>query len=1059
MKKESAYRNMKKNKKQYWKGLEQLTNHPEFVKYAEKEFPDELPYEKGKLTGEGGSSRRDFLKLMGFGIAAASLAACEAPVRKAIPYLNKPVDVNPGIPNYYASTYMNGGDYASIVVKTREGRPIKIEPNMLSDISGKGTTPQVEASVLSLYDSERLTSPMINGEPADWEEFDVHIKSILDNIAIDGGAVRIISKTILSPSTKSVISEFINRYPATQHIMYDPVSVYGMIKANEISFAKPVIPEYHFDQANVVVSFAADFLGTWINPGKFSSDFIKNRKIDASKKEMSRLYQYETNFSLTGANADYRIPIRPSAEGLIVANLFNKLAGKAGVGKVNVPNIDVPHLDKAAEDLWSNKGKSLVVAGSNDVNIQLMVNTINYILDNYGKKVLDINAPVYFRQGNDEKMQAFVEDLKNKNIDGVIFLDCNPVYDHPLGKNIKDGIKDIMLKISTAGRMDETAESVDYVGPDHHFLESWNDAAPQKGFYSLVQPAITPLFNTRQAQDSLLKWAGLGEKEYYNYLRDYWKKHVFITQSKEFDFDVFFDKCLHDGLYKEESPVQDILFTPTAFSVNISDVAQKLNDRYRENNVSIELALYETIAMRNGSEANNPWLQELPDPVTKACWGNYLTISQAMARELNIKMVESDTILVELKIGGTVMKLPALIQPGQAKGTVGLAFGYGRSKAGKVGNKVGVNAFPLIKTVDNIHSHIDFTDVSLTVTTEAAKIPQTQTHHTYMERDFVIREATLNDYKNSSGDLFRQPHIAVSNALEKTLGDKKVDGKMKPGEISLWKGHDYNNHHWNMTIDLNACIGCGACSVACQAENNVPVVGKEEVLNRREMTWIRIDRYFSSEEGASSYSELEKAAENPEVVFQPMMCQHCNNAPCETVCPVAATTHSTEGLNQMVYNRCIGTRYCANNCPYKVRRFNWFKYQQNEQFPDNLAMNSDLGRMVLNPDVTVRSRGVMEKCSFCVQRIQYGKLEAKKDGRRVRDGEVVPACASACPTDAITFGDINDAESQVSKQLKLKVSEDKKIVGEERAYNVLEEVNTSPNVWYLAKIRNKEENA
>ena len=421
---------MKDNKKQYWKGVEQLTNHPEFVKYAGKEFPQDLPYKEGVLQEEeDGSSRRDFLKLMGFSVAAASLAACEAPVRKAIPYLNKPEAIDPGIPNYYASTYTNGGNYCSIVVKTREGRPIKVEPNKLSKISGGGTTAQAEASVLSLYDKARLNKPAINNSVVEWAELDQQIRTKLANIVSGGGQIRIVSKTILSPSTKAVIQEFINKYPGTELVMYDPVSSYGIVKANQESFGKAVIPSYDFAKAQTVVSFGADFLGTWINPNKFSRDFIQNRKLDHGKKAMSRLYQFETNLSLTGANADYRTPIKPSAEGLAVASLYNMLAAKAGRPAINAPKVDVDHLTAAANDLWSNRGKSLVVSGSNDVHVQIVVNAINDMLQNIGTTI-DLKTPVYFRQGNDEQMKQFVSDLGSGSIKGVIFLNCNPVYDY-----------------------------------------------------------------------------------------------------------------------------------------------------------------------------------------------------------------------------------------------------------------------------------------------------------------------------------------------------------------------------------------------------------------------------------------------------------------------------------------------------------------------------------------------------------------------------------------------------------------------------------------------------
>ena len=1050
---------MKENKKQYWKGVEQLTNHPEFVKYASKEFPQELPYNDGILDeNEGSSSRRDFLKLMGFSVAAASLAACEAPVRKAIPYLNKPEEVNPGIPNYYASTYANGGNYCSIVVKTREGRPIKIEPNKLSKISGNATGAQVEASVLSLYDKARLTSPAINNSQVEWNELDSQIRTKLESIASGGGQIRIVSKTILSPSTKAVIQEFASRYPQTELVMYDPVSSYGIVKANENSFGRAVIPLYNFDKAKAVVSIGADFLGTWINPNKFSHDFIQNRKLNGTNQEMSRLYAFESNLSLTGANADYRTPIKPSQEGLVVASLYNLLANKAGRAQISIEKIEAAYLNEAANDLWNSKGASLVVSGSNDPNVQIMVNAINDLLENIGSTI-DLRTPVNFRQGNDEQMKQFVSDLSAGKIQGVIFLNSNPIYDHYLGADIQKALEKVNLKVSICERMDETASEVDYVAPDHHFLESWGDANPVEGEYSLCQPTISPLFNTRQAQESLLTWAGSQDVDFYEYLKDYWKENIFTTQNKQLDFQTFFDQSLHDGVFSMGPRAMTLEMI--VFGGDLSAAASNITSTYKSNNSEIELALYETIAIGDGSQANNPWLQETPDPITKACWDNYLTISQAMANEIGVEVVEGSTYSANLTVGNTTMSLPLIVQPGQARGTMGLAIGYGRTKAGRVANNIGVNAYPLISQQGGLPSLNITAEISVALRDDMTKVAHAQTHHTFMNREFVVQEATLKQYRSDPAHTFHRPKIAVSDFLEGELGGEgeKMDGKLQPREISLWKGHEYNNHHWTMAVDLNSCIGCSSCSVACVAENNVPVVGKEEVLNRREMTWLRIDRYYSSPESATTNAEMEEAAENPEVTFQPMMCQHCNNAPCETVCPVAATTHSTEGLNQMTYNRCIGTRYCANNCPYKVRRFNWFKYHDNKQFADNSSMNNDLGKMVLNPDVTVRSRGVMEKCTFCVQRIQYGKLEAKKKGRRVLDGEITTACASACPTDAIVFGDILDPDSRVAKMLKVKDNGDRKEVHEHRAYHVLEEINVRPNVWYLAKIRNKEENA
>lgn len=1025
---------MKETKKTYWKGLEQLTNDPEFVKYADKEFAEKLP-----LPGEqSGNSRRDFLKVMGFSVAAATLAACEAPVRKAIPYVNKPEDVDPGVPNYYASTYDTGGNYCSIVVKTREGRPIKIEGNDRSHITKGGTTAQVEASVLSLYDDTRYRGPKKDDKYISWEELD---EEVMGGLA--SGKTYIVSRTIMSPTTKAVIKDFKAKYPNTQHVSYDTQTATGILQANEESFGKKAIPSYDFSKADTIVSFGADFLGTWLSPVEYTKQYAQTRKIGPNKKKMSRHFQFESNLSLTGANADYRTPIKPSQLGSAVIALYNEIAKKAGAAGVSGGET-MKNIAMAADELWKNRSRSLVVSGSNDPSIQVLINAINDLLNNYGATI-DIENHSNYRMGDDKAMNGFIADADSGKIKNIIFLDCNPVYDHPGGARLKAALQKVAMSVSTSDRPDETAAASKLVAPNHHFLESWGDSEPKNGHLSLTQPSIRPLFKTRQAQESLLKWAG-NDTEYYSYMRDRWMQY-YTGAFEEVGYQMFLDKCLHDGFYHVEKAEENEA-TVSSFAGDISAAAAEVNRNYKGS--GIELSLYFKVANGDGTMANNPWLQEMPDPITKTTWDNYLTISQSHANELGIKKVEGKTNKIKLTSNGTSYELPVVIQPGQAKGTVGLALGYGREVSGKVGKGLGKNAYPLTSTINGTICYDVLSGVTLEVLPEKYQVAQTQTHETYMGRDFVIQETTLGAYQKDPGAGRYYPKISSW---------KSPDGHVAPGKISLWKGHEYPNHHWGLMIDMNSCTGCGACTIACQAENNVPVVGRQEVINRREMHWIRIDRYYSSDGDPEDNAALEIAAENPEVTFQPMMCQHCNNAPCETVCPVAATTHSTEGLNQMAYNRCIGTRYCANNCPYKVRRFNWFKYHDNKQFSDsNTMMNSDLGKMVLNPDVTVRSRGVMEKCSFCVQRLQYGKLEAKKEGRRPKDEDIVTACASSCPADALVFGDLNDQNSKISKMLKIKsdsVSMDKEI-GEERAYAVLEEVGTKPNVLYLTKVRNKE---
>lgn len=1029
---------MEESKKVYWKGIEQLANSQEFVKHAPHEFAQPGPEE------DLGHSRRDFLKMMGFGMSAVALAACEAPVRKSIPYVNKPLDTVASIPDYFASTYINGGEYCSILVKTREGRPIKIEGNALSKVTNGGTNAQVEASVLSLYDNARLRGPKSGTKRIEWADLDSEITGKLNQISAAGGQIRIVSNTILSPSTLAAIDRFRAKYPTAQLVQYDQVSAYGMLKANEESFGTPFIPSYDFSKANVIVSVGADFLGSWLSSTiEFTQQYARTRELSDDKKDMSRHYQFETVLSITGANADYRTQIKPSQEGAAVIALYNLVAGKAGRPTISGGDEKISNLAKAADDLWSNRGRALVVSGSNDKAIQTLVNGINEMLGSYGGTI-DANLPLNYKKGDDAAMTTFVSDAEAGRIAAVIFYNCNPVYDYPSGDKIGAAIKNISLSISTSLKEDETASLVTYKAPDHHFLESWNDAEPKRNHFSLAQPAITPIFKSRAAQESLLTWAGEANPDYFEFVQNNWRTRFFGAQTASADFQGFWDKCLYDGVF-------DLPVTPgaaTVFSGDVNAAAAAIASNYKAG--KWEAVIYESGNIGNGSQANNPLLQELPDPITKVVWDHYVTVAPKDAKEISFS--ESFTKFATIKVNGKSVKLPVMIQPGQAPGTIGIPLGYGRKKAGKVADNIGENAYPLVNLVNGSLSYSS-SNVEFAITEDSYQLAQTQTHNTYMGRNTVIQETDLASYKSSAKYPF-DPKIATW---------KDPEGKTDPELVSIWKGHDYPNHHWGMSIDLNTCIGCGSCIVACNVENNVALVGRDEVIARREMHWLRIDRYYSSDAKPDNWRDIEEASENPEVVFQPMLCQHCNNAPCETVCPVAATTHSSEGLNQMTYNRCIGTRYCANNCPYKVRRFNWFKYHDNRQFENvNPAMNTDLGKMVLNPDVTVRSRGVMEKCTFCVQRIQVGKLNARKEKRRVKDGEVVTACQAACATGAIVFGDMNDPQSKIAQLLKIRpLLKDRPTINDKesdnpRAYQVLEEIGVKPNIWYLRKVRNKD---
>ncbi|CAH0997005.1 hypothetical protein EMA8858_03142 [Emticicia aquatica] len=1001
---------MENTNKKYWKGVEELKNDIGFVKNANREFNlDDIE------TVEP-THRRDFLKVLGFSMAAVSLAACDAPVRKAIPYLNKPESVEPGIPNWYASTYAEGGDYCSILVKTREGRPVKIEGNKLSSVTKGAVSARVHASVLSLYDNEKLKAPKKGSSDIKWEDLDKEVIAALSK----GGNIRIVSNTILSPTTKKVVADFIAKYPSAKHVTYDANSSYAIVQANETSFGQAIIPSYDFSKASVIVGINADFLGTWIAPNTFAGQWAETRKVSSAKggkRTMSRHFQFETGLTITGASADYRGMIKPSQEGTLVLALYNKVAAALGGKVVGGAAIEVQNLDKCAKDLIAAKGSALVVSGSNDLAVQTIVNALNSLLGSYGSTI-DLGTPINYRQGNDAEMTAFINEVKAGQINTAIFL-SNPVYDHARGTELGDALSKVATSISFADRADETASKCKYIAPAPHYLESWNDAEPRKGFFSLTQPTISLIFNTRQAQSSLLTWAGLNA-DYQAYLKSNWTKNILSGKS--------WVQALHDGVYE---PGAGTAASSANFGGNIDVAAGEIA---KTKGSGIEVSIYESVAIGTGLQANNPWLQEMPDPISKVTWENVIAVSQKTATEQGIAQGD----WAKVTVAGKSIELPVLIQPGQANGTISIALGYGRTAAGKSGN-TGENVYPWISNGKYWAS-----DAKIEKTKDGYTLPQTQTHSTVMGRTAVVQESVLGEYVNNVKAGRFEPKIETS------------EGEKSPYQITLWNGHEKKNHSWGMVIDLNSCTGCGSCLVSCQAENNVAVVGKAEVARAREMHWIRIDRYYSSEmthdealaeKGIiGGFQALEVAAENPEVVFQPMMCQHCSNAPCETVCPVLATTHSSEGLNQMTYNRCIGTRYCANNCPYKVRRFNWFKYFENDNFDFN--MNNDLGRMVLNPDVTVRSRGVIEKCSMCVQRIQAGKLTAKKERRRPVDGEIQTACSQSCPTNAITFGDMLDPESQISKVLEVEK--------EGRAFNVLEEINVKPQMSYLVKIRNKD---
>ncbi|MCF6170495.1 MAG: Fe-S-cluster-containing hydrogenase [Bacteroidales bacterium] len=975
--------------KKYWQSLEA------YKELKKSELPQgNEPHAEFSIEGldeseiKGKSSRRDFLKMLGFSVSAVALASsCQTPIRKAIPLLNQPEDLIPGVPNFYASTFFDGIDYCSILVKTRENRPIKIEGNDLSPLTKSGTSARVQASVLNLYDDARLRKPFNNGNESDWETIDREISQQLGGLAQEGKSVVLLTSTIISPTTRKLIKEFREIYPNITWTTYDEVSASAIRKANEQNFGRAVIPFYHFDKATVIVSFNADFLGNWLLPVTFSKQFSGRRKLSNGNTDMSRLYMFESAMSLTGSNADYRIPIKPSEEGLVLMSLYNEIAGISGATTYPVPShgFDVK---QAAMDLLDNKGKSLVVSGTNNVNIQLIVNAINQLLGNYASTI-DLNKTVNLKQGDDERMRQLVAKMNQGQVAGLLMYNVNPAYNYPQTDVFISGLKKVGLKVSFAETMDETALLCDYVCPDNNYLESWNDAEAVKGYLSITQPTIQPIFNTRQFQDSLMAWGSFGG-DFSTYLEANWKG---LLSSGNPDGKSW-AKVKHDGVYTRKADAGE---TPGFIPQGL-----KLPEA---NSSGVELALYEKIGIGTGKYSNNPWLLEMPDPITTATWDNYACVSPKFAEEHQLQFEDV------VKINGQI-ELPVLVQPGQAYGTVSIALGFGRTAAGKAGNNVGQNVYRLMNG-KNSTFQLSGEVVSLEkVIGKTYPLALTQMHHT-MEGRPIARETTLRDFiKNPSSGNEKERFNEENNT-------------------TLYQKVNFDGIQWGMSIDLSSCTGCANCVIACQAENNVAVIGKEQVKNRRIMHWMRIDRYYSED------------VENPEVFHMPTMCQHCDNAPCENVCPVAATNHSTEGLNQMAYNRCIGTRYCINNCPYKVRRFNWFEFTNNNQFDYN--MNSELGKMVLNPDVIVRQRGVVEKCSLCIQRIQEKKLLAKMENRPLKEGEVVVACQQSCPTDAIGFGNLQNPSSKVSKERK-----------EKRTYHLLGHLHTLPSTTYMTKVRNKE---
>jgi MoCo/4Fe-4S cofactor protein with predicted Tat translocation signal len=1018
--------------KTYWKSADQLNEgNPIIEQLEQKEFAEHIPVNEflgdSETLEDSSTSRRDFLKYVGFSTAAATLAACEGPVIKSVPYVVQPEQIRPGVANYYATAIADGFDFGSVLIKTREGRPIKVENNSDAPVLG-GANARVHASVLSLYDVKRLQGPKANGTDISWEDLNLQVGAKLKALAATGKEVIILTQTFASPTTSKIVSDFIASYPNVKQVTYDSVSESAALDAFEAAYGVRALADYDFSKADAIVSVGADILGDW-QGGGYDSAYSKKRvpHRDHGKAQMSQHFQFEANMTLSGAAADFRVPATPTQQKNILAHLYAALTGTSVSGTLGAGM--QAKLDKAVEALKAAGSKAVVVSGIHEVGAQQLVLAIN---NHIQSEVMNANTPRLIRQASATEVAQVVTAVKNGTIGGLITVGVNPALTLADGAAFAEGLKKLDLSVAFSLKEDETALASQYIAAVPHYLEAWGDYEFKAGSFALAQPTIRPLFDTKQFQDVLLAWTG-SSQTYYDAIQANWSDAVIGSSS--------WNTVLHDGFFQTEVTTENN-YQGTDLSAEAAALATASSK-------GLELTLYTKTGMGDGQQANNPWLQEFPDPITRVSWDNYITVAAADAEAAGLKNVNVangalNGSYAQVTVGGTTLTVPVIIQPGQAKGSVGLALGYGEKAGLQEEMQVGVNAFAFYNDFNTVQ------EASIRLADGFHEFACVQLHNTLMGRGDIIKETTLEVFNTKDKEYWNAIPLVSKNHMEEEVTSEGVD---------MWQNFDRSiGHHFNLSIDLNACTGCGACVIACHSENNVPVVGKTEVRRSRDMHWLRIDRYYSSEttfagdnetkdnidglgDSLTTFGEMENPSENPQVTFQPVMCQHCNHAPCETVCPVAASSHGRQGQNHMAYNRCVGTRYCANNCPYKVRRFNWFLYNQNDEF--DYHMNNDLGRMVLNPDVVVRSRGVMEKCSMCIQKTQKTILDAKLDGRPIEEGEFQTACSNACSNGAMTFGDINDKESEITK-----------LKENDRMYHLLESVGTKPNVMYQTKVRN-----
>ncbi len=991
--------------KTYWRSLAQLADDPEYRAALEREFPEgasELPE---------GITRRDMMMLLGASLSLAGLAGCRRPVEEIVPYVTAPEDVVPGIPRYYATTMPFRRSAYGLIVESHEGRPTKIEGNPSHPSTLGASASIVQAAVLGLYDPDRSQSVMQQGAKKSWNDFVAAWGELATVQAATGGeSLAVLSESFSSPTLARLASELRAAYPKLQWATYDAVSDENRLAGLRSASGRDVDLMLRLDRAAVILSLDADPLLTDPEMIRHARGFAAGRRAGAA---MNRLYAVEGVYSLTGAMADHRLRLESRQIAPFVAALAARLgAPGAGPAGGSLPGVDARWIDALAKDLLANRGKSLIVAGERQpAAVHAAVCALNTHLGNTGKTVSyyetkDAALPSV------SSLASLVAAMKSGSVQTLVILGGNPVFDAPADLDFASAMAKVPHTIALGHAADETSAKAEWHVPRAHFLESWGDARAVGGTLSVVQPMILPLFGGRSPVEVLGLMVGGKDRPGYDIVRETWKPIL-----GEGDADKKWNRVLHDGLLSG-SELPEV--TPDPKSHQLAELARPAEPAASG---GLEIVFLPSPSLHDGRFANDGWLQELPDPLTKLTWDNPALVSPKTAETLDVKNED----LVRVDYAGRSLQLPVWILPGMADGVVAVTLGYGRTRAGRIGNGVGFDTFPLRS------SQASGFGGGAKVSKSGGKysISATQ-HHGSMEGRPIVRESTVAELRSAPDAGHEPAKTEGAQAAESAHAPKAAAGQAGVAGVfaedthhfSLWKEHAYDQgHQWGMTIDLNACIGCNACMTACQSENNVPVVGKAQIAKGREMHWIRVDRYFSGDPSGS-----------PEVVYQPVPCMQCEDAPCEQVCPVAATVHDAQGLNVMVYNRCIGTRYCSNNCPYKVRRFNFFNFTKDTPSILKLAMN---------PDVTVRARGVMEKCTYCVQRINRGSIDAKLAGRDIRDGDIKTACQQACPASAIEFGNIRDGASRVVKAK-----------ADPRNYALLDELNTKPRTTYLSKVRN-----